>query len=349
MATEGWLNEFTARNSWERLETLFGDPRRPVKLLCGIDQVGTLKVLADVSGRVIKQVDYDSFGMMVHDSLPDLFIPLGFAGGIVDPDTSLVRFGHRDYDPYIGRFTAPDPARDMRGDGDIYDYCVDDPVNGVDPDGLSTREAVPERTFANAVLTGIGNIGPSGKQFAEDLFDAVRHADKTAESLLKTVAGYACQAVGAESEYTAYSQAVTDHFKNRYGNWKDFKETLATDPVGVGVDISMPFSGGGTLAVQGVRAMNRIGRASAAVTRGARVLEKIGAAASAAGAGLDPLTLPSKALGHVAPKVLPPTAVRMAAPIARHNGVIKNTVSAGGTLQSVGKGKKETASGQTQN
>ncbi len=34
----------------------------------------------------------------------------------------------RDYDPTIGRFTALDPARDRRGDGDLYDYRMDDPV-----------------------------------------------------------------------------------------------------------------------------------------------------------------------------------------------------------------------------
>ena len=36
-------------------------------------------------------------------------IPFGFAGGLHDRDTNLVRFGARDYDPSIGRWTAKDP------------------------------------------------------------------------------------------------------------------------------------------------------------------------------------------------------------------------------------------------
>ena len=64
-------------------------------------------------------------------------MPIGFAGGLVDRDTGLIRFGYRDYDPHVGRFTAPDPAGDRRGDGDLYDYCVDDPVSRVDPLGLA--------------------------------------------------------------------------------------------------------------------------------------------------------------------------------------------------------------------
>ncbi|WP_408639942.1 RHS repeat-associated core domain-containing protein [Desulfovibrio subterraneus] len=43
--------------------------------------------------------------------------------------TGLIRFGYRDYSPQLGRFTALDPARDMRGDGDLWDYCVDDPIS----------------------------------------------------------------------------------------------------------------------------------------------------------------------------------------------------------------------------
>jgi RHS repeat-associated protein len=35
--------------------------------------------------------------------------PFGFAGGLYDADTGLVRFGARDYDAYTGRWTAKDP------------------------------------------------------------------------------------------------------------------------------------------------------------------------------------------------------------------------------------------------
>jgi uncharacterized protein RhaS with RHS repeats len=47
-----------------------------------------------------------------------------------------VRFGFRDYDPLTGRFTAMDPLGYAAGDPDLYGYCLDDPVNFVDPAGL---------------------------------------------------------------------------------------------------------------------------------------------------------------------------------------------------------------------
>ncbi|MGE4293790.1 MAG: RHS repeat-associated core domain-containing protein [Desulfovibrio sp.] len=67
---------------------------------------------------------------------PYLRTPLGFAGGLHDWDTGLVRFGWRDYDPDTGRFTAQDPIGAAGGDPDWYGYCLDDPVNGRDPEGL---------------------------------------------------------------------------------------------------------------------------------------------------------------------------------------------------------------------
>ncbi len=37
------------------------------------------------------------------------FVPFGFAGGLYEADTKLVRFGARDYDPQFGRWTSKDP------------------------------------------------------------------------------------------------------------------------------------------------------------------------------------------------------------------------------------------------
>ncbi len=111
--------------------------------LLGYDQVGSLKAVAAMDGenegRVVKVVDYDAFGNVLADSNPGLFLPLAFAGGLRDRFTGLVRFLHRDYDPTVGRFTAPDPLGDTGGDHDLYDYCVDEPVGRVDPEGLEEQ------------------------------------------------------------------------------------------------------------------------------------------------------------------------------------------------------------------
>jgi len=63
-------------------------------------------------------------------------VPFGFAGGLYDEDTKLIRFGYRDYDSYTGKWTAKDPILFAGGDSNLYGYVLNDPVNLVDVDGL---------------------------------------------------------------------------------------------------------------------------------------------------------------------------------------------------------------------
>ena len=88
------------------------------------------------TGAVAQRLGFDAYGNVVEDTNPG-FQPFGFAGGLYDPDTGLVRFGLRDYDPEVGRWTAKDPALFAGGSANLYGYVLGDPVNLKDPTGLS--------------------------------------------------------------------------------------------------------------------------------------------------------------------------------------------------------------------
>ncbi len=75
-------------------------------------------------------------------------MPFGFAGGLHDKDTGLVRFGYRDYDPDTGRWTVKDPILFAGGDTDLYGYCLNNPINFSDPFGL-LLEADPFNPVVN--------------------------------------------------------------------------------------------------------------------------------------------------------------------------------------------------------
>jgi len=100
------------------------------------DLVGSPRLVVETTtGVVAQRMDYDSFGNVVTDTNPG-FQPFGFAGGLYDPDTRLVRFGARDYDAETGRWTAQDPIRFTAGDTNLYGYVFGDPINRIDPAGL---------------------------------------------------------------------------------------------------------------------------------------------------------------------------------------------------------------------
>ncbi len=145
----------------------YADGRMPVAMAqAGItyylayDQVGTIKVVTDASGNTVKQVDYDAFGNIITDTNTTLTIPFGFAGGLRDPDTELVRFGYRDYDPDTGRWTAKDPIFFAGGDTNLYGYVLNDPVNLIDPYGLKTLGEywVPVEHFLSPFVIGSASI-----------------------------------------------------------------------------------------------------------------------------------------------------------------------------------------------
>ena len=100
------------------------------------DHLGSPRLVVNTAnGLVIQRLDYDAFGKVITDTNPG-FQPFGFAGGLYDRDTKLVRFGARDYDAETGRWTAKDPILFEGGQPNLYTYIGNDPINRFDTDGL---------------------------------------------------------------------------------------------------------------------------------------------------------------------------------------------------------------------
>ena len=178
--TEGWLYWFSAENRRQRVCQCLATYQQfrnasaagksgkaaqggasalsPLELDCCCDHLGTPRLFVGPDGKVVKEVVRSSFGKIVYDSLPCLYVPIGFCGGLEDRDTHLIRFNWRDYDPRIGRFMSLDPANDTRGDGDLYDYCVDDPINRHDTSGLAWDESKHPRDADGQFTTAGGSI-----------------------------------------------------------------------------------------------------------------------------------------------------------------------------------------------
>jgi RHS repeat-associated protein len=106
------------------------------------DHLGSVRLVVNTTtGQIVQRMDYDAFGQVLSDTAPG-FQPFGFAGGLYDGDTKLVRFGARDYDAETGRWTAKDPILFAGRQENLYAYVRNNPVNRTDPTGLRGEKNV---------------------------------------------------------------------------------------------------------------------------------------------------------------------------------------------------------------
>jgi len=119
------------------------------------DQLGSVRALVRTSDGVIAWWrNYDAWGNVTQAG-GTLAPSLGYAGGLTDAATGLVRFGARDYDPGVGRWTAKDPILDVRAPS-AYSYSESQPVSLTDTDGLMASAQECE-----AILRKIRNLEES--------------------------------------------------------------------------------------------------------------------------------------------------------------------------------------------
>jgi RHS repeat-associated protein len=127
------------------------------------DQLGSPRLVFNTASpyEVVQRLDYNEYGKVMRDDVAGAWagasgyrLPFGFAGGLYDKDTGLVRFGARDYDPNVGRWVSKDPIR-FDGGANLYAYVGNDPVNLIDPHG-EAAQAAAAAAFPLLPALGIG-------------------------------------------------------------------------------------------------------------------------------------------------------------------------------------------------
>jgi uncharacterized protein RhaS with RHS repeats len=90
----------------------------------------------------------------------------------------------RDYDPLFGRCIARDPLGAAAGDPDVYGYCLDDPVNMVDPTGTTGIFSGVMDMFSS-LGDGLGSLWDSAQ---EKLPDTIQTLEQKAPEVLEQTA-----------------------------------------------------------------------------------------------------------------------------------------------------------------
>ena len=100
---------------------------------------GETRQLVNAGGNVVDSYAFDPYGNPVSatGSDPNPFQFGGSVGYYTDPAApNLILCGQRWYSPPYGRWLSRDPIGYAGGEN-LYEYCGDDPINGLDPVGLA--------------------------------------------------------------------------------------------------------------------------------------------------------------------------------------------------------------------
>ncbi|MGR3890602.1 RHS repeat domain-containing protein, partial [Pseudomonas sp. 1152_12] len=124
------------------------DSFRPLALLEGfgpkdtqpfhyqLDHLGTPQELTAPDGEIVWSAHYRAYGQISRLDINKIDNPLRFQGQYFDQESGLHYNRHRYYNPDIGRYLTPDPAK-LAGGINAYQY-VPNPTGWVDPRGLNT-------------------------------------------------------------------------------------------------------------------------------------------------------------------------------------------------------------------
>ncbi len=162
----------TEKCYYTRGDELISQERDGKKSYYVYDGHGSVRALADESGKVTDKYVYDAFGNLISSvgSTKNDFL---FCGEQFDPVTGLYYLRARYMNPSVGRFITMDSYEGSIDDPvslHKYLYCNSDPVNNYDPSGYNTLAEMEATTGIQGVLNQM--ITPNVKALM-NLFDGL--------------------------------------------------------------------------------------------------------------------------------------------------------------------------------
>lgn len=139
------------------------------------DHLNSANLLLNQEGQIVQRVDYLPFGAeRLNETTTTFQTRHTYTDQEKDPESNLLYYGARYYDPNIGRFTQPDPvvvettrpefqqAKENPQLLNPYSYVANNPIKYVDPTGESTWKAWllhPVRTLTHTTFwQGVSNL-----------------------------------------------------------------------------------------------------------------------------------------------------------------------------------------------
>jgi RHS repeat-associated protein len=180
------------------------------------DQQGSTRLLTGSTGIAEGSMTYDPYGNLIANSGTKT-TPLGYDGQYTNSDTGLVYLRAREYNPAIDQFLSVDPLKAITEEP--YSYVGDNPVNNVDPSGLSHWNPFSESfwTESNVISESPLNPIPYYEEEVESYEGGCGYVTSVIHGVEGAIAGAAMffggednvAAAGVESGATDLSEQLT--------------------------------------------------------------------------------------------------------------------------------------------
>jgi RHS repeat-associated protein len=123
-----------------------------------MDAIGSTAELTAPGGGIVSEHSYLPFGEVLHET-GSAVNPFKFVGGagVMDDGHDLYFMRARFYISDQGRFTQPDPIRLEAGDSNFYRYVENNPVDAVDPSGLTLKGPESCERRSGVLVRGYGD------------------------------------------------------------------------------------------------------------------------------------------------------------------------------------------------
>jgi len=117
------------------------------------DHLGSIREVTDGSGALVSRYDYDSYGRTTKVS-GSVDSDMLYTGHYYDLSSGLYLSMYRAYSPNLARWLSRDPIGESGGIN-LYGYVANNPINWVDPDGLSSESPSGGQKNPTPITPGI--------------------------------------------------------------------------------------------------------------------------------------------------------------------------------------------------
>ncbi|ELM3645112.1 RHS repeat-associated core domain-containing protein [Flavobacterium psychrophilum] len=107
------------------------------------DHLGSSSYISTLNGQISQHVEYIAFGEVLFEEHSSSFkSPYLFNGKELDRETNLTNFGARYLDMKTSLWLNVDPMAEKYPDWNPYNYCMQNPINMIDPTGMEGEKAI---------------------------------------------------------------------------------------------------------------------------------------------------------------------------------------------------------------